>query len=282
MSTYDIDPDKPVDRSRTAAAAATVSCPNCEAAVPVGTSVCPKCGRPMPLDTSTLPRGKVVSPAPAAAASPTAPEFSTAAPGKQKLYLIVGCVLALGAAIATIYYGGRHEVGGFPAFMRQIGRAVLTLYNIALHTGTGVLAVWVAAVYSKQRFGSFESAVARMFMLVSTFFLLLAIELPLGQIISGITSLILASGLYWLLAMVTFNKKAEHVNTLALVHLTLFFVFWLGVQLVRWVESGPERTDAPTVVTPANPTPTPAPAPAPVLPATGVVVPPAQPAGAGG
>lgn len=249
---------------------AMMACPSCRAQVPTTATLCVKCGADLRAAAKTA-----AAPATPTGTPSTWPEFAPASASKQKAFLIVGCLLTLAAAIATIYYGGRAEqTGGIETFLRHIGRALLTFYSIALHTGTGVVAIWVASKITRHQFGSFEGAVTRMFVLVSAFFFMANIQLPLGEVLTPIASLLMAAGLYWLLAIVVFNKKVEQVNVLSVVHLTLFVLLWLGYILYGWVKTAPgpaPATPAPAHVQPqAPPAATPAATGAqPVPPTTG-------------
>lgn len=245
---------------------AMMACPGCRTQVPTTATMCVKCGADLRSAVKTAAATAPVAPS----GSPASwPEFAPASASKQKAFLIVGCLLTLAAAIATIYYGGRAEqTGGIETFLRHIGRALLTFYSIALHTGTGVVAIWVASKITRHRFGSFEGAVTRMFVLVSAFFFMANIQLPLGDVLTPIASLLMAAGLYWLLAIVVFNKKVEHVNVLSVVHLSLFVLLWLGYILYGWVKTAPGPATAPPV-------------PAQVQPQSPPVTPPATPAATG-
>ncbi len=252
----------------------TRACPRCSTPLPGLATVCAKCGYDManpPPPTASATRSKAVdehgepagTPPRAGLPSSQWPEFIPASPTRTKMFLIVGCLLALGAAIATIYYRGQEETGGVGGFFRQIGRAVLVMYTIALHTGTGVVAVWITARATQHRFGSLESAASRMFVLVSAFFFVTSIELPLGDI-RGVVSVVLAAGLYWLLAVVILGRKTEQVNLLSFVHVVLFFLIFVGMVLYSWLNPiGSKITPAPPAQTAPIQAPAPLPAPTP-------------------
>jgi hypothetical protein len=99
----------------------------------------------------------------------TREEFIKPGFGDAKAWAIAGVVLLVAAMIAT----------GINAPSRSVARVLLALYNVLLHTGTGVVALFVAAVLSERRLGSFELAASRMFTAVAAFMLIFSLHLNL-------------------------------------------------------------------------------------------------------
>lgn len=100
------------------------------------------------------------------------PEFVRAGLGGPKVWAIVGAVLLAAALIAV-------GVTSKQPASKTTASVFLTLYNVLLHTGTGVVAVWIASVLTERRLGRFELAAARMFTAVAalTFFYSLRVSL---------------------------------------------------------------------------------------------------------
>lgn len=100
------------------------------------------------------------------------PDFVRPGLGGPKVWAIVGAVL-LAAALVAVGVTSKQSAS------KTTASVFLTLYNVLLHTGTGVVAVWIASVLTERRLGRFELAAARMFTAVAalTFFYSLRVSL---------------------------------------------------------------------------------------------------------
>ena len=173
-----------------------------------------------------------VSGAYAAPAAPPLPEFVKPGMGTAKQWAIVGCVLLLGAMIATGINSPRGLGAGHVVF-----RILLTIYNTLINTGTGVLAVYVSARLLENRLGSPELAGSRMFAAVSAFLFVMSLNInPWGPSWQDkkVEELILALAVYVLVVAVTF--KLWDRTRLGFV-VGFHAVFWLIVQVGMGLQS---------------------------------------------
>jgi hypothetical protein len=156
-------------------------------------------------------------------AKPALEDFVLPGLGNAKVWAVVGVVLLVAAMIAT----GMQTA---PSAQQRLLRVLLVLYNTLLHTGTGVVAVFIAATLLTKRLGPFELAASRMFAAVGAFALVMSLRLSLFGIqwLDNVVVLILASGGYVLLVASTFNLWKKH--PLAYVIGSHFFL-WLIVAI---------------------------------------------------
>ncbi|MBX3375580.1 MAG: hypothetical protein KF678_01090 [Phycisphaeraceae bacterium] len=176
------------------------------------------------------------------AAKPPAEEFVKPGVGGPKVWGIVGGVLLLAAMIAAGVQAGS---GG-----QRVLRVLLVLYNTLLHTGTGVVAVFVAAVLLGKRFGKFELAAARMFAAVAAFALLISLQFKLSGVVwlDRIVVLILATGVYGLIVASTFNLwKRNPLLYVVGAHFFLWLIVAVGMLLSQVTVAPPAESKPPAV-----------------------------------
>jgi hypothetical protein len=165
------------------------------------------------------PRPLVGAPEPAL---PQWPEFVKPGFGQAKHWAIVGAVLLVGAMVAT----------GINAPNNPVYRILLTAYNALIHSGTGVVAVYIASRLLENRFGSVELAAGRMFAAVAALALIINLRVPFftGSFapLNGVILLLLAVGAYLTIVAATF-KLWDRSRLLFVVG--FHAVFWLVVQL---------------------------------------------------
>lgn len=92
--------------------------------------------------------------------------------GGPKVWASVGAVLLVAALIAV-------GVNSTQGAAKTTALVFLSLYNVLLHTGTGVVAVWVAAILTEKPLGRFELAAARMFTAVAALTLFYSLRVSL-------------------------------------------------------------------------------------------------------
>jgi hypothetical protein len=161
--------------------------------------------------------------------APAGEELVQSGFAEARVWAIVGAVLLISAMIAA----------AVNAPDRHVARVLLTLYNALLHTGTGVVALFIAAVLTERRLGSFELAAARMFTAVAAFSLLFNLHLNLiGENWAHwkVEELLLASVAYVLIVASTF--RLWQLRNLAYVvgsHFFLWLVVYVGMLLARYV-----------------------------------------------
>lgn len=106
--------------------------------------------------------------------------------------------------------------------------ALRVLYGTALHTGTGVVAVILAAVLSDRAMGRFAHAGARMFVAVALF----QLAFHLNFFSTGKTEeVLLAAACYVGVIAATFRLKRDHLVILGACHFGLWLVTSLGMWL---------------------------------------------------
>jgi hypothetical protein len=156
---------------------------------------------------------------------PAKPEFVRALwDWEPKLWGAIGAVLLVGAMVAT----GVNSRSG--SSLGTVERVLLTLYNTLLHTGTGVVAVYIAALLLRQRTGRVEVAAARMFAAVSAFALVfhLSFNMPAAQIVETV----IAGGVYLLIVAGTFQLwKRDPLLYVVGSHFALWLLVEVGMML---------------------------------------------------
>jgi hypothetical protein len=181
-------------------------------------------------------------------AKPPAEEFVKPGVGGPKVWGIVGGVLLLAAMIAAGVQAGS---GG-----QRVLRVLLVLYNTLLHTGTGVVAVFVAAVLLGKRFGKFELAAARMVAAVAAFALLISLQFKLSGVVwlDRVVVLILATGVYGLIVASTFNLwKRNPLLYVVGAHFFLWLIVAVGMLLSQVTVAPPAESKPPVVAPPQQP-----------------------------
>jgi hypothetical protein len=190
------------------------------------------------------------------------PEFGRPIGGEAMHWAIAGGILLLAALVAA----------GVNAPDKTFLRIALALYMTLLHAGTGVVAVFVAALLLRSRVGSPELAAARMFTAVAAFMLVWNLKINIfgegwGHLV--IEELVLATLAYVAIVAVTFRlfkwlPLAYVIGT----HFVLWLVVQVGMELSSAVGRAPARPEArpPAQVERPATAPRTSPPPAPVEP----------------
>jgi hypothetical protein len=164
-----------------------------------------------------------------------APEFGQPLFGQAVHWALVGAVLLLAAMVAT---GVNYET-------KRFLRIALTLYTAFLHTGTGVVAAYVAAILTATRVRNLELTAARIFAAVAAFLLIFRLNINFfGPKYANwrIEELLLATLVY--LAIIAASFKLLKRNPLVFlvgVHFILWMVVQVGMELARSVGDAPAR-----------------------------------------
>jgi hypothetical protein len=191
--------------------------------------------------------GKAVKPAePVQPPDQPREDFVQPGLGNAKVWAIVGVVLLVAAMIAT---GAQGQIS--PG--QRLLRVLLTLYGTLVHTGTGVVAVFVAARLLGKQLGNFELAAARMFAAVGAFALMISLQFSLSGVVwlDHLVVLILAAGSYVLLVASTFNLwNRDPLGYVIGSHFFLWLIVAVGMLLSQAIKPLPARGTSPTVVTP--------------------------------
>ena len=154
------------------------------------------------------------------------PEFVTPAwPWEEKFWLAAGAALLLGALIAS-GVNVLHAAGAEVTAQKRVLGVLLTLYNTALHTGTGVAAIFLAAMMMGQRVGKVETAAARMFAAVAGFEFMYNLKFT---ITTGKTEEAVLAALAYLIVVATTFRLFRRDPVLYVVG--FHFAIWLVVQV---------------------------------------------------
>jgi ribosomal protein S27AE len=208
------------------------TCPKCGATLAHDAVLCVNCGYDLKANVVREPGVGVVEVDPAGEkrrAAPRAGEFVVPGRGGPQVLATAGVFLTLGA---LVFSGVNAQAGG--AWVTA-GTVALTLYNIALHTCTGVAAVAVAARLAEQAFGRFELAAARMFLAVALFHLVVSLRIPIHEGVAVVLKWAVAMGVYYLAVWLLFKKDRAGAAVIALSHFVLWVLLQLGAELSAWV-----------------------------------------------
>jgi hypothetical protein len=159
----------------------------------------------------------------------TREEFIRPGFGDARMWTIAGVVLLVAAMIAT----------AINAPNRSVARVLLTLYSVLLHTGTGVVALFLTALGTDRRLGNFELAASRMFVAVAAFALILNLHLNLfgeGYERWKVEELVLAAMAYVLIVSTAFGLwNARLLAYVVGSHFVLWLTVYVGMQLAAHI-----------------------------------------------
>lgn len=206
-------------------------CPRCHKPLAHEAVMCINCGYDLKANVIREPElGEVVAAEQRGAASK---EFVTPGRGSAQVLATCGVFLTIGALIIT---GVNERQWG--AFV-LLGSIAIMLYNILLHTCTGVVAVILAAKFTEERFTLLELAAARMFVAVALFYALSSLRLPIN--LAFVASLLAwgsALGVYFGVVWWLFKKDRHGAALIAIAHFLMWLLLQLGPALASWVASG--------------------------------------------
>jgi hypothetical protein len=133
---------------------------------------------------------------------------------------VTGGILTTAAIITTAVYTPDHR------FLAPL----LVLYKIAVHTGTGVVAVIAASLLLHLKTGRLDKAASRMFVAVSAFMLVVHFDLGLGKL-SSTVELLLGSLAYLIVIAWLFRLRRDRLLVVTISHLALVAIMELGMVL---------------------------------------------------
>lgn len=216
-------------------------CPRCHAPLAHEAVMCVKCGYDLKSNVVHEPEvGETVAEPAAPGALGASKEFVTRGRGSAQVIATSGVFITLAALIIAGI--GAREWGTWVV----LGTVALTLYSIALHTCTGVLAVIVAARLCEEKFGNLELAAARMYVAVGLFYATSRLSLPIPwPFVSSLIIWVAALGLYYALLWFLFKKDRYGTALIALSHFVLWLLLEAGASLAAWVASGKTPVAAP-------------------------------------
>jgi len=209
-------------------------CPKCSAPLGPGDVVCLKCGYDMLANTVRQVEHRTESVDEAPEESEAEP-FVTPGRGSPRALAIAGGVLSVAAMIAA---GMGVPPSGSTWLV--IASVLLVLYEVVLHTGTGLVAVAVAARISEEPFGGEEAvqlAAARVFVAMAVFELVLHLVGMTPYRLVSILAWPLAGAAYWLVVWLLFNKTKTVALVIVLAQVILWVLVRLGMEIAGWREA---------------------------------------------
>jgi len=111
------------------------------------------------------------------------------------------------------------------------GRVLLGVYDIAIHTGTGVVAVVLAGLFLKKRVGRLDLAAGRMLVAFSVFLLVSKIQPGALGWFGVLLMMLMGAGAYWVSLLLLFRRNVQETHTIACAHAGLYILVWLGTSL---------------------------------------------------
>jgi hypothetical protein len=131
-----------------------------------------------------------------------------------------------------------------------LASVVLCLYETALHTGTGVIAVLIAARIAELKPGRLDLAAARVFVEFSAFQLLHSITFGEYRLLVTILMYPIALAAYGGLVMLLFKKSRTIAGTVLVAHFVLWIVVQAGMSLAGYVSHVEQTQPAPAATSP--------------------------------
>lgn len=146
-------------------------------------------------------------------------------PGSNAL-IVIGAILTLGAVGLAGYFAPNHAVA----------RCLSTLYDIAVHTGTGIVALMVAALFTERKFNDPKLGAARMYVLVALLYTIVNTSIPIptktDEWILGLCAYILA---LWGL----FRLPRHDLTIIGVTHAGLWLIVKFGATLEAFIAARP-------------------------------------------
>ena len=203
-------------------------CPNCATKMDADAVVCMSCGYDLKANELLRPRTGVDLIEP----PPVQPEFVK--PGIRPATLaIIGAVVVVAAMVAAGVNSPPGRAMGAPFVF-----ALLILYRVVLHTGTGLAGLWCAAKFVDHRLNHIDLAAARMFLALSVFMLVWALRIPIeNAFLEHAIRFTLAVAGYWLTLFALFRRGRQETTLIAMFHLGVVMFVELGLQLAIWLET---------------------------------------------
>ena len=168
--------------------------------------------------------------APAEAAVPR-PEFIPATAGEPKIIAGIGLALLVGALIATAIT---------TTSKAPIAATLLTLYNGLVHSGTGIVAVYLAAFFSERRVTRPDQVAARMFVPVAAYALVFHLRINVFLLpMSKTEETIAAAAVYLAVVAGLLRLWGSRLMLVVGIHLLLWLIVGVGMALAAYVDTQP-------------------------------------------
>ncbi len=161
--------------------------------------------------------------------APELPEFIKPALGDARTWAIGGAVLVVGALVLT----------GINAERSPVARIALTLYTTLLHTGTGVVALYIASLLTDHQMKRFELAAARMLVAVAAFQAVFHTQIVVIQQVGKLEETVIAAAVYALAVAGAFRLWRTSLAYVLGAHFLLWIIVEIGMQLAAWADAAP-------------------------------------------
>ncbi len=155
--------------------------------------------------------------------------------GDERVWGLVGAALLLATLIAVGINTGAGTT-------RTVASVALMLYKVLIHTGTGVVAVWIAAVLSEKRFGRLELGAARMFAAVAAMALFFSVRIAFfgtSDFERNLWSTLFGAAAYLGLVAGLFRIWGRPLMYVVGSHLGLWLLVQVGLLLAAYVSAVP-------------------------------------------
>ena len=229
---YDIEPEEPkkpslTDKGSLLDGPGTEPCPKCGKPLAPGAVICLECGYDMRASTAR----KVEVGEEHAEAEPDPTVLSEPGGPGPKTLMVIGTVLAISAMVLTGMMAAKPSSA---TFWYIVGRIVVVAFNVLLHTGTGVVAVLLAAKLLEQKIGRLDYAAGRMFVAVSAAWLGFSVEVPV-PVVGVLLKIVLAVLAYAGCVLILFKADRRDVFTIGGLHIALIMFLEIGIRITAAV-----------------------------------------------
>jgi hypothetical protein len=160
------------------------------------------------------------------------PLCTPAFPG-PKVLVVFGLILlacAMAWAGANAYEASRQQT--IVALAAGAGAG----FEGALHTGTGVLAIVLAAAFLRRPVGRLDLAAPRVLLCFAVMLLILQVRVPI-QFLGPIITWGLALLAYWAGVLLLFRRTVDETNVIVAIHIGLFALLRAGMALSAYVSA---------------------------------------------
>ncbi|MBA4027686.1 MAG: hypothetical protein C0475_00825 [Planctomyces sp.] len=165
------------------------------------------------------------------------PFIAGAWPQPVVLAVVVGAV-----AVLAMVFAGLSAVPG-SGFLLTVGRIGATVFGIAVYTSVGVAALACTAWAAGLSVGKLERAAGVMGVAVAGFFAVSNVPMPWGQL-GAVLALGMGAGAYWLALVAFVRRPLAEIHTVALIHVALAVVIYLGTLVTGLVRSAEDAQRA--------------------------------------
>jgi hypothetical protein len=168
---------------------------------------------------------------------PVLPEFVGSAGmgwgGRPGLLAAIGAGVTLAAMIAA---GANASRTGSPGVAFAL--VLLVVYQTVVHTGTGLVGLWLAARFVEHRLSRIDLCVARIALAWSVFQLVKALRVPIeNSFAEAAIRFPIAIGCYWLMLFVLFRRSRQETSLILLFHFGAIMFVELGLQIGVWLQA---------------------------------------------